>query len=281
MLCGQAEDLTDATVRQFAPHTLVMNWAGRVLANRVRSGIRKRGFDVVRHRPGLAKFIDEAAGQSITRARPYTMTADESLFSLIEAVRYIVRHDVPGAIVECGVWRGGSMMAAAMTLQQLGSTDRDLYLYDTFEGMTEPTPDDVMLHADVRAAELLATTEVGDGANVWCVSSLDDVRAAVGSVGYPESRLHFVAGPVEETLPAKAPTGPIALLRLDTDWYESTRHELEHLVPLMSPGGVLIIDDYWHWGGCRKAVDEYLERTKLQVLLTRVDITAVGVLPAG
>ncbi len=207
------------------------------------------------------------------------MTADESLFSLIETVRYLVRHEIEGAMVECGVWRGGSVMAVALTLLQLGVTDRELYLYDTFDGMTAPTASDVLfMDPGHTAADMLASTEVGDGANVWCASPLDEVKAAVAGTGYPSSRIHYVPGPVEATLPAQLPTGPIALLRLDTDWYESTRHELVHLVPAMPDGAVLVIDDYWHWGGCRKAVDEYLADTGLPVLLTRVDITAVGVI---
>jgi O-methyltransferase len=262
-------------------HTLLMNAVLHRVAVRVRAALRARGFDVVRHSSEPASFIDPPAVQTIARARPFTMTADESLFSLIGSVRHIVRHDVPGAIVECGVWRGGSMMAAALTLQQLDAADRPLYLYDTFTGMTEPGAADVMLHSEIDAAQLLAETEVGDGANVWCVSPLSEVQAAIASTGYPDELCRFVPGPVEETLPSQLPDRPIALLRLDTDWYESTRHELEHLVPLMSPGAVLIIDDYWHWGGCRKAVDEYLERTGLPILLTRVDITAVGVMPGA
>lgn len=262
-------------------NTCRMNRVSRRLAEYLRRAARARGFDIVRHKPGLARFIDESAGRTIARARPFTMTADESLFSLIEAVRYAIRHDVAGAVVECGVWRGGSMMAAGLTLQQLGSTDRHLYLYDTYEGMTAPSNEDVMLHANVAAADLLDATAVGDGANVWCVSALDEVRAAIQSIGYPPNLCHYVMGDVEATLPGQAPEGPIAVLRLDTDWYQSTRHELEHLIPRLSPGAVLIIDDYWHWGGCRKAVDEYLERTGLQVLLTKVDITAIGIVQGG
>jgi O-methyltransferase len=261
-------------------HTQQMHPAARRVADRVRTVVRKRGFDVVRYRPGLASYIDADAATTIGRVRRHTMTGDDSLFSLIQSVRYVERHKVPGSIVECGVWRGGSMMAAAITLQQLGNTDRDLYLYDTFEGMTLPTSADVMLHGDQSAADLLTATERGDGANVWCVADLPDVQRAVGSIGYPAQRCHYVVGDVAVTLPEQPPEGPIALLRLDTDWYDSTRQELEHLVPRISPGGVLIIDDYWHWGGCRKAVDEYLAATGLPIMLTRVDITAVGVVPA-
>lgn len=260
-------------------HTWGMQTIGQRVVKRVRAAVRRRGFDVVRYRPGLEPYIDEQAAETITRSRPFTMTADETLFSLIQSVRYIERHNVPGAIVECGVWRGGSVMAACLTLQQMGMTSRDVYLYDTFEGMTEPTANDVMLHGDQTAADLLEATAVGDGANIWCVANLPDVQHALGPIGYPSDRIHFVQGDVLATLPNQAPEVPIALLRLDTDWYDSTRHELEQLVPLMSPRAVLIVDDYWHWGGCRKAVDEYLDKTGLPILLTRVDITAVGVVP--
>lgn len=256
-----------------------MRTIGRRVAQRVRTIVRRRGFDVVRYRPGLAPYIDERAAETITRCRPYTMIANESLFSLIQSVRYIERHKVPGAIVECGVWRGGSVMAACLTLQQLGTRSRDVFLYDTFEGMTEPTRDDIKLYTNRPAAQLLEATEVGDGANIWCIASFADVQQTVGSIGYPSDRIHLVQGDVRATLPDQAPGAPIALLRLDTDCYDSTRHELEQLVPLMSPGAVLIVDDYWYWAGCRKAVDEYLERTGLQILLTRVDTTAVGVVP--
>lgn len=207
------------------------------------------------------------------------MTAADSLFSLIESTRYVVRHDIPGAFVECGVWRGGSVMAIARTLLSLGVDDRELWLYDTFEGMSEPTDADAFLHSEDRAADLLERTPVGDGANIWCVSSLDEVRQAIESTGYPVERVHYIEGKVEDTLPDRHP-GSIALLRLDTDWYESTLHEMRTLVPSMSDGAPLIIDDYWHWKGCRQAVDEYLAETGLRIHLTRVDITAVGVVPS-
>jgi hypothetical protein len=92
-------------------------------------------------------------------------------------------------------------------------------------------------------------------------------------VGYPEERIHFVPGRVEETLPQNAPKD-IALLRLDTDWYASTKHELQHLYPRLVPGGVLIVDDYGYWQGARQAVDEYLSENGLALLLNRIDHTA-------
>ena len=162
------------------------------------------------------------------------------------------------------------MMAVALTLLRLGVTDRDLYLYDTFTGMTAPSDEDVRRSGE-RAADLLA--EQSRSSDIWAIAAIEDVREAVLSVGYPEERIHFVQGPVEETLPASAPE-QIALLRLDTDWYSSTKHELVHLFPRLTTGGVLILDDYGYWQGARRAVDEYLTENSLRLLLNRIDNTA-------
>jgi len=197
------------------------------------------------------------------------MTTPPRVFALGRAVEYISKNRVPGAIVECGVWRGGSMMAVAITLLRLGVSDRDLYLFDTFEGMTLPGPEDAKASGEL-ASELLRRSD--SRSNIWAISSLEDVREAVLGVGYPEERVHFVKGPVEATLPGSAPE-PIALLRLDTDWYASTKHELEHLYPRLSHAGVLIIDDYGGWQGARQAVDEYISENQLPLLLNRIDET--------
>jgi hypothetical protein len=161
------------------------------------------------------------------------------------------------------------MMAVALTLLQLGQTGRDLYLFDTFSGMTAPTEEDVRRSGE-RAADLLA--QEAANADIWAIASLDEVQEAVLGVGYPRERIHFVEGPVEETLPAHAPD-EIALLRLDTDWYASTKHELVHLYPRLTAGGVLILDDYGYWQGARRAVDEYASENGLALLLNRVDNT--------
>jgi hypothetical protein len=203
--------------------------------------------------------------------RPYSRTSPEAIYAVIEAVKYVARRRIPGAIVECGVWRGGSMMAAAKTLMDVHDTGRDLYLFDTFEGMSAPTDRDVDL-TDRGAAELMARSDRQDDTSIWASVGLDDVKRSMAKVGYPETRIHYVRGKVEETLPAHAPA-PIALLRLDTDWYESTRHELEHLYPRLVSGGVLLIDDYGHWKGARQATDEFIAATPDFGLLTRIDYT--------
>ncbi|MFG5406983.1 TylF/MycF/NovP-related O-methyltransferase [Piscinibacter sakaiensis] len=205
------------------------------------------------------------------------MTSLARRASLLQAVDHVLRAGIPGDIVECGVWRGGSMMAVALALQARGDTARELFLYDTFEGMNAPTEADRSHHGE-RAADQLARTPRGEG--VWCEAGLEDVQANLAATGYPAGRIHCVRGPVEQTIPGTLP-GRIALLRLDTDWYESTRHELEHLYPLLQPGGVLIIDDYGHWQGARRAVDEYFAAQPLPVYLHRVDYTARLMVKAG
>jgi len=214
--------------------------------------------------------LSEADRAIVERVAPFTMTSLERRAGLLGAIDHVVRHRVPGAIVECGVWRGGSMMAAALALMARGDTSRELWLYDTYAGMSEPTAADAS-HRGESAAAQLARTKRGQG--VWCEAGLDDVRANLLSIGYPQERIHFVEGKVEDTIPATLP-GTTALLRLDTDWYESTRHELVHLYPLLSRHGVLVIDDYGHWQGARKAVDEFFASRAEPAFLHRVDYTA-------
>jgi hypothetical protein len=231
--------------------------------------------------PNNPQDYDADTRATIELVRERTMTHHTKVQSLIEAVRYVQRHQIPGAIVECGVWRGGSMLAVANTLQQLGVTDRDLYLFDTFTGMTPPTERDVRINEGKHASEFLSATEYGPMA--WSrpehfVATLDDVKEGFTAVDYPEERIHYVVGKVEETVPEQSPD-VISILRLDTDWYESTRHELEQLYHRLSPGGVLILDDYGTWQGAKEAVDEFLEATGEPLLLNRVHRSRIAVRP--
>ena len=198
----------------------------------------------------------EADKATIRALKPYTMTSSERLWSLLNGVRYVVAEELPGDFVECGVWRGGSVMAMAQELQCLGVSDKRMWLYDTFAGMTAPNDQDVEAATGVVASSMLDSTPVGDGNNVWCVAGRPDVEANVRSTGYPFEQFTFVEGDVAQTLEACVPDS-ISLLRLDTDWFESTRACLEVLYPRLVTGGVCILDDYGHWQGARKAVDAY------------------------
>lgn len=229
--------------------------------------------------PFLSPDYEPELERTIRRVRRHTMTTPRRIAALCDSVEHAVRAEVPGAIVECGVWKGGSMMAAALTLLRLGAADRDLYLFDTFQGMPPPTSEDAFSAYDgYSPMRHWKRRRRGDAReSSWHYVPAEEVRTALLSTGYPASRLHLVEGRVEETLPAAAPDA-IAVLRLDTDWYESTRHELEQLYPRLSPGGVLILDDYGHYEGARRAVDEYFAAAGGRPLLTRVDYTGrVGV----
>jgi O-methyltransferase len=225
--------------------------------------------------PLLAEASD-ADRRVVDEALQFSMTGPHRMLALVDAVRYCVAREVPGAFAECGVWRGGSVLAMIRVLQELDAADRHIYLYDTFEGMTEPGEHDVSAF-DPPALETWQQA-AGDDQRPWselfAAESFNEdvVRRLLAGTGYPAELLHFVRGPVEETIPGEMPE-ELALLRLDTDWYESTRHEMVHLYPRLREGGVLIIDDYGHWQGARRAVDEYLAQNRIALLLTRIDYT--------
>ena len=208
--------------------------------------------------------------ETVQRATPYTLTSPERIGGLIAAIEHVVGNRIAGAFVECGVWRGGSAIAAALTFQRLAEL-RDLYLFDIFAGVPAPPGDqDVDLHGvparDWWSAELLRQAAVELGA------TRADVESRMRETGYPPARLHLVPGRVQDTIPAHAPDR-IAVLRLDTDFYDSTRHELEQLWPRLSPGGILIVDDYGHFHGARRAVDEYFRAQRADVFMHRLDYT--------
>ena len=217
---------------------------------------------------GLPADFDADFKPIYDAAKDFTMTGALRMHALYEAVKYIESAGIAGDFVECGVWRGGSAMVAAMTLLKLGRTDRKLYLYDTYEGMAAPSEKDVTV--DGRRALDRWQREKQGSSNAWCYASLDEVKNNLEATGYPAERLHFVQGKVEETIPQVAPQR-ISILRLDTDWYASTYHEFVHLYPRLSVGGVLILDDYGAWKGAREATDRYFAEKGLKLFLGRID----------
>jgi O-methyltransferase len=221
---------------------------------------------IVNSRAMLKRRFPDLAPETLDvyeRVKRFTMTTPERVAALCDAVRHVDANGIPGAIVECGVYRGGSAMAAALTCK----TGRQIVLYDTFEGMSAPTAE------DARASDGRPAVAMLDGAAkgelIWCYSGIDEVAANMRSTGYPDALVRLVKGKVEDTIPGDVPA-EIAVLRLDTDWYESTKHELTHLYPRLAPGGVLIIDDYGYWAGARKAVDEFFGGS---LFLSRIDGT--------
>jgi O-methyltransferase len=215
--------------------------------------------------------LDDDVAAIVARVRRQTLTSAPRIAALCDAVDYVVDRGVEGDLVECGVWRGGSMMAAALALQARGDVGRDLYLFDTFTGMTEPGEADEPSPYDGYSMHR-RWRMLSRAGKEWAGVPVEVVRDNLVTTGYPADRLKLVPGKVEETLPAAAPER-IAILRLDTDWYESTKHELETLYPRLSEGGVLIIDDWGHYAGARRAVEEFFAEAGDRPLLTRIDYT--------
>src|SRR5271166_1317432 len=206
----------------------------------------------------------------------YTMASRDRGLALFRAVRYIIINDIPGDIVECGVWRGGSSLIVMRTLLHFGKADRQLWLFDTYSGMTEPSSIDIDMYGK-SARELMIDAEVNKETNiVWAIATLDEVVENVRLTGYDNSLVHYVVGDVRKTV-KETSVEKIALLRLDTDFYDSTLAELEAYYPNLQPSGVLIIDDYGHWEGARRAVDEYFETRRVSgtgyPFFNRIDYT--------
>lgn len=227
------------------------------------------------------RTFDPVAYKIILGVKDRTMTDENRLYNAIVATRYISENRIPGDIVECGVWRGGSMMAIASTLITLSDTTRSLYLYDTFQGMTKPSRFDIRL--DGRSAKDLLGESVKQNkkefeGGVIAFASLQDVKAGMSSTKYPEKQIAYEVGKVEKTLKATSHKS-LSLVRLDTDWYESTKHELEVLWPKLISGGVLIIDDYDHWTGARKATDEYFEKLSVRPLFMAMNSGRILIKP--
>jgi hypothetical protein len=243
-----------------------------MIKNFIKKSVRTCGFDI--HRAKHSEFADDFNEQHISiikSVKPYTMTSPERIFALIESVKYVVNNNIPGDIVECGVWKGGSMMAVAETLMSMNFKDKQLFLFDTFEGMSKPTDLDVSV-SNESASEEFKRKKINDESSEWCKALLDEVQKNIFRTGYDKNKIHFIKGKVENTIPSKEPR-TISILRLDTDWYESTKHELTHFFPRLSRGGVIIIDDYGWWQGAKKAVDEYFSKNKIPILLNRIDGT--------
>lgn len=226
------------------------------------------GFQITKMNPKLDFPVELNPSDVliIKSVKPMTMTTNQRLSSLALAVKYVNLNEIEGDFVECGVWAGGSI-AAAISIDQDSTSKRKYWLYDTFDGMTEPSEKD----PEIAHVQFQKTAN-GKGGSEWCFSSEAKVKNNLRSLGIDLARCNFVVGDVTKTLLHTKPK-KIAILRLDTDWYESTIVELRELYPLLSPGGVLIIDDYGYWDGARRAVDEYFAELHFKPLLQPIDHT--------
>ncbi|MBN1870878.1 MAG: class I SAM-dependent methyltransferase [Candidatus Omnitrophica bacterium] len=244
----------------------------RIVNRTINSILGVFDYKIVRRRN---QFFDPAMEEEFIeiyeKCKRFTEVSVERLYLLYKAVEYVIERKIPGDIVECGVYKGGSSMMMAYTLKKMNVNNRRIYLYDTFAGMTEPKD------CDVSFAGLIALNKwkklQKEKFNQWVYAPLESVKRNLYSTGYPENNLLFVKGKVEDTIPQIVPE-VVSILLLDTDWFESTYHELKHLYPRLSPDGVIIIDDYGTWKGSKKATDNYFNEIGTKLFLQRVDPTA-------
>ena len=222
------------------------------------AGLVLRPFGLQIRRSGVRHLAEVTAGERalMSKYRSYTMTPEIRQWTLLKAIEYADLNDLDGDVVECGVWRGGNVMMSKEH-RDGSSISRRFWLYDTFAGMTEPTEHDVTPGGN-RAMQTFLARRKADHTD-WAYASLEEVRSNFERFGLLDDSVVFRQGMVEDTLPTEPLPDRIAVLRLDTDWYESTLVELQVLYPRLVPGGVLIVDDYGDWLGAKKAVEEYFD----------------------
>lgn len=191
----------------------------------------------------------EELSDVFNRVKPFTKSTTQRLTSMADALSIIEQENIPGDVVECGVWRGGNIMLA-----RIMAPNRTCWAYDTFDGMTEPDHKLDVKPDGWRAIDRWKAK--ADNGHKWNAVSLQEVQDHFISIGLDFQNIHFVEGPVELSLDIVSPMR-ISILRLDVDWYLPTKVAMKKLYPRLSGGGFLIVDDYGHWMGCRKAVDDY------------------------
>jgi hypothetical protein len=213
---------------------------------------------------------EDLAREALKVVDEYTMTSYERMVTLWQQVRYLDRAGIDGCLVECGTWRGGAMGMMALAHLASGPPSRLLHLFDSFEGLPEPDG-----AKDREMAVEYASGKAGGALQSIgrCVGPLEDNQRLLNEIiNYPEALTKYHAGWFQDTVPvAASEVGAIALLRLDGDWYESTKVCLESLSPQVRSGGIVVIDDYGKWAGCRQAVDEFMSRLSRPLLLNHID----------
>ena len=218
--------------------------------------LNKFGYSVINNNQKIAE-LSKKDYELINLIKNYSMTPKIRIYNLMQALKHLKIKKIEGDYVECGVWKGGNILLFKKFLESENSRQRNIYAFDTFEGMTDPDKNDFEISTNNTAIKLLQKDK-NKKTNVWGICNLDQVKKNISKHTKDLNNIYFIKGDVEKTLnEIKNIPEKISLLRLDTDWYKSTKKELEVLYEKVSSGGVIIIDDYGHWGGSKKAVDEF------------------------
>jgi hypothetical protein len=250
------------------------------------------GLDLVKYRPpleanlniqeDLGYELEDEATECIQVIKKNTMLSKRGLVTLYQQVAYCETCQIPGSFVECGVWKGGAMGLMALANLRRAGQRRHLHLFDAFQEICEP---DAAVDG-TRAAQDVQELSGKRGRDTGKLEAIHGVYDRFGgpgtlaenqqlleqAIGYPQDFIHYHIGWFQDTVPADHQAiGPIAILRLDGDWYHSTKVCLEHLFDKVERGGVVIIDDYGTYEGCRRAVDEFIGSKRVHIYLAPVD----------
>jgi len=235
----------------------------------------KLGYEVSKTSSNMGAPVEITADErdlvEFIKNKELSMVSYERLWNTLLSCKYASEYGVKGDFVECGVWRGGNAIIAAY-INKKYAQGKKVWLFDTFKGMTRPTSFDIKSSSGMDADQKFRENQKKDR-NDWCFASLNDVKTSLHNLDLLDSDINFVEGDVCSTLNKDNLPDLISVLRLDTDWYESTKKELEVLYPRLEIGGVLIIDDYGNWAGSKKATDEYFEINGGRPFLQYIDST--------
>lgn len=235
--------------------------------NIIKKIFKNLGYEIKKSNNSLDLYnfpieITSMEKEAIKQSSEFSMTGPLRMWSLIQSINYVIKNKIEGDIVECGVWRGGNLILTQKILTNLGIKEKNIYGFDTFEGMTEPQNIDIDVHGKKASRLMSRTQKINNQKNIWAYCDFETVSKNIKK-NTTFNTIKLVKGDVKNTLIENNLPQKISILRLDTDWYESTKIELEKLYPLLSIGGILIIDDYGQFEGCKKAVDEFLSDNKL------------------
>jgi hypothetical protein len=216
---------------------------------------------------------EEVIKGAVSLVKDSTMASFERLATLWQQVKYLDRYGIAGGLVECGVWKGGC--AGIMALAHMhgrSKPEREIHLFDSFQGLPRP---DCRVDGDEAIGLVECEPDGKDLPIGACVSSMEESRSLlIDTIGYPAELVKIHSGWFTETVPtATRSLGAIALLRLDCDWYRSTAICLDNLYENVADYGVVVVDDYGHFSGCRKAVDDFVSRLDKPILMNHIDYT--------
>jgi len=254
------------------------------LRHKIASFINLTGYDIRKIKSHtIPKDFDNDLLEIYQKVKDLTTAPPARVMALIQSVQYIEDNNIEGDYVECGVYMGGGALIIALTMEKFyPNSNRKIWLYDTFSGMPMPSEYDIKYkfnssrnsYNKIQAIDKVNRYNITDDSSDWVNCPLDNVQNNIFSnTTYNHNNFKFIEGKIEDTIPLHTPN-KIALLRLDTDFYESTKHELLHLYPKLEINGILIIDDYGVWKGCKKAVDEYFSERKIKIFLSRIDFSS-------